>query len=203
MLSDALLTSWSEQLHLPFDRDEALRQSVYDHLCPAIIRFRHGIPNENPLMQEIHTLYERTFQVARNSVSVIEEHFHCNVSDDEVGFLALHLAASLENMKQPLKTILVAHGGVGAGNLLRRKLSVQIPEIDIISQETFFSIYECDISDIDLIISTLELNLHTDVTILQVNSLLHDYDILRLKDVIREYYKVKNDPYNFKSAAQE
>ena len=203
MLSDALLTSWSEQLHLPFDRDEALRQSVYDHLCPAIIRFRHGIPNENPLMQEIHTLYERTFQVARNSVSVIEEHFHCNVSDDEVGFLALHLAASLENMKQPLKTILVAHGGVGAGNLLRRKLSAQIPEIDIISQETFFSIYECDISDIDLIISTLELNLHTDVTILQVNSLLHDYDILRLKDVIREYYKVKNDPYNFKSAAQE
>ena len=203
MLSDALLTSWSEQLHLPFDRDEALCQSVYDHLCPAIIRFRHGIPNENPLMQEIHTLYERTFQVARNSVSVIEEHFHCNVSDDEVGFLALHLAASLENMKQPLKTILVAHGGVGAGNLLRRKLSAQIPEIDIISQETFFSIYECDISDIDLIISTLELNLHTDVTILQVNSLLHDYDILRLKDVIREYYKVKNDPYNFKSAAQE
>ena len=69
-----------------FDRDEALCQSVYDHLCPAIIRFRHGIPNENPLMQEIHTLYERTFQVARNSVSVIEEYFHCNVSDDEVAF---------------------------------------------------------------------------------------------------------------------
>lgn len=203
MLSDALLSSWSEQLHLPFDQDEELRQSVYDHLCPAILRFRHGIPKENPLMQEIHTLYERTFQVARTSVSVIEEHFHCKVSDDEVGFLALHLAASLEHMKQPLKTVLVAHGGVGAGNLLRRKLTAQIPEIDIISQETFLSIYERDVSDVDLIISTLELSLHTDVKILQVNSLLHDYDLHRLKDIIRDYYKVKNDPYNFKAAVQE
>ena len=106
-------------------------------------------------------------------------------------------------MKQPLKTVLVAHGGVGAGNLLRRKLTAQIPEIDIISQETFLSIYERDVSDVDLIISTLELSLHTDVKILQVNSLLHDYDLHRLKDIIRDYYKVKNDPYNFKAAVQE
>lgn len=201
-LTQALVSSWSDQLHLPFDKDEELIQEIYTHLCPAITRFRHGIPNENPLMQEIFNLYKRTFEVTKRSISCVEEHFHCKVSDDEVGYLALHLAASLERMKQPLKTILVVHGGVGAGILLRKKLAVQIPEIDIVSQETFFTIYERDLQDIDLILSTLELNIKTNIPVLQINSILHDYDILRLKDVIKEYYNRKNDPYNFKTASQ-
>lgn len=200
LLAIELLQSWSEQLHLPFDADKELFQVIYTHLCPAITRFRHGIPNENPLMPEIYNLYSKTFEVAKRSIACVEEHFHCEVSDDEVGYLALHLAASLERMKQPLKTVLVAHGGVGAGNLLQRKLTVQIPEISIVSQETFFSIYERDLKDIDLILSTLELNIKTDIPVLQINSILHDYDILRLKDVIKKYYQQKNDPYNFKTS---
>lgn len=197
LLARELLQSWSEQLHLPFDSDEELFQSIYTHLCPAITRFRHGIPNENPLMPEIYNLYSRTFEVAKQSVACVEKHFHCEVSDDEVGYLALHLAASLERMKQPLKTVLVIHGGPGAGNLLQRKLTVQIPEINIVSQETFFSIYERNLQDIDLILSTLELNVQAEIPVLQINSILHDYDILRLKDVIKEYYQLKNDPYSF------
>lgn len=199
VLTHALLRSWREQLHLPFDQDKWLYQAVFDFLCPAVIRFRHGIPNENLLMQEIHNLYEHTFQVTKKSVACIEEFFHCKVSDDEIGFLSLFLAASLEHMKQPLQTIVVSHGGIGASTLLCRKLESQIPEIQIISTETFFSIYECDLSPADLIISTMDLNIKTDKPIIQVNSLLHDYDFIRLKNIVQKYYKIKNDPYNFKN----
>lgn len=200
-LTSSLISSWSEQLHLPFDEDKELYQSVFEFLCPAVIRFRHGIPNENLLMQDIHNLYEHTFQVARKSVTCIEDYFHCKVSDDEVGFLALYLASALENMKKPLNTIIVSHGGVGASTLLWRKLKAQISEINIVSIETFFSIYEYDLKNIDIIISTLELNLNTPIPIIQVNSLLHDYDFVRLKNIILKYYKIKNDPYNFKIAS--
>lgn len=199
-LSDLLLHSWSEQLHLPFDHDNALRIALFSHLCPAITRFRHGIPNENPLLPEIYNLYHRTFEVAKHSISCIEEQFHCTLSDDEIGYLALHLASSIERMKKPLNTILVTHNGVGAANLLKEKITAQVPELIITSQETFFSIYEKDLSKTDLIISTLQLQLKTTVPFIQVNSLLHDYDIARLKDTIKEYYNQKNDPLNFKMA---
>lgn len=198
-LSQALIQSWSDQLQLPFMEDKELKEAVFTHLCPAITRFRHGIPNENPLLAEILELYGHTFAITRKSVQVIEDHFHCTVSDDEVGFLTLHLADALERMKQPLRTVLVSHGGVGAGKLLRRKLQKQIPEIDIVSQETFFSIYQNPLQDIDLIISTLELEMRTDVPILRINSILHDYDFLRLKEVIKDFYNHKNDPYNLKN----
>lgn len=202
-LTDRLLFSWNEQLNLPFTEDGKLRMAIYKHMCPAIIRLRHGIPNENPLLPEIHTLYSRTFEVAKKSASCIEDYFHCHMSDDEIGYLALHLAGSIERMKKPLDTLLVAHSGNGAGNLLVEKIKAQIPEVHIDSKESFFSIYERNLDGIDLIISTIELNLNTHIPVIQVNSLMHDYDLQRLEDVVKEYYNIKNDPLNFKTALHD
>ncbi|MFR9118918.1 MAG: hypothetical protein ACLVJX_08565 [Merdibacter sp.] len=103
-------------------------------------------------------------------------------------------------MKQPLRTVLVTHGGTAASNVLRQKLIHQINEIDIIAQESFLSIHHCDLSHAELIISTIELSLKENIPVLLINPLLHDYDILRLKDVVKEYYKRKNDPMKRKTA---
>ena len=116
------------------------------------------------------------------------------MSEDEAGYLAIHLAAALDRAKKPLKTILVCHGGGGANQLLLQKLSTQIPEITVIAQESFLTIQNADLSQAELIISTLELNLSTDIPILQVNVLMYDHDIQRLKKVVRGYYKKKNNP---------
>lgn len=200
VLADALIHSWSEQLQFPFAQDLLLREALFTHLCPAITRFRHGIPNENPMMSELYNHYQHTFEITKKSVVCLEEHFHCVVSDDEIGFLALHLAVALERMKVPLRTIVVCHGGIGASNLIVHKLSTQISEIHIIAQETFISIYDRFLDDVDFIISTMPLNLKADIPILQINTILHDYDITRMRDIIKEYYKVKNDPQNSKMA---
>lgn len=202
-LCDQLLTSWSEQLGVPFMKDEELKKSIYAHLCPSITRFRHNIPNENPLMPEIHDLYKHTLAVVKNSIHCIEERFHCTVSDDEISYLALHLAASLERLKKPLRTILVTHEGTAAAAILKQKLIHQINEIDIVDQESFLSIHHCDLTGIDLIISTIEISLKTDIPILLINPLLHNYDILRLKDAVKEYYNQKNDPIRRKTALSQ
>ncbi|MEG0469805.1 MAG: transcription antiterminator [Longicatena sp.] len=199
-LTDRLLHTWSETLQLPFNKDDKLRTAIYTHMCPAIMRFRHGIPNENPLLPEILNLYANTFEITKKSMHFMEEHFHCTISKDEIGYLALHLAGSIERMKKPLNTILVAHSGNGAGNLLQEKISAHIPEVHIVSQESFFSIYEKKLDDIDLIITTIELNLKANIVCIQVNSLLRDYDIHHLQDAIKELYKLKNDPLNSKAA---
>ncbi len=202
-LCEKLLASWSEQLGVPFMQDEELKKSIYAHLCPSITRFRHNIPNENPLMPEINNLYKHTLAVVKNSISCIEEKFHCTVSDDELSYLALHLAASLERMKQPLRTVLVTHEGTAAAAILKQKLVHQINEIDIVDQESFLSIQHCDLTNIDLIITTIEISIKTKIPILLINPLLHDYDILRLKDAVKGYYNTKNDPIKRKTALSQ
>ncbi len=115
----------------------------------------------------------------------------------------MHLAASLERLKKPLRTILVTHEGTAAAAILKQKLIHQINEIDIVDQESFLSIHHCDLTDIDLIISTIEISLKTDIPILLINPLLHNYDILRLKDAVKEYYNQKNDPIRRKTALSQ
>lgn len=78
-----------------------------------------------------------------------------------------------------------------------QKLSTQIPEITVIAHESFLTIQHADLSQAELIISTLELNLSTDIPVLQVNILMYDHDIRRLKEIVQAYYKKKNTPVLF------
>lgn len=194
ILADQIITSWSEQLNLPFQEIENLHTMLYDHLYPAITRFRHNIPIEHPLKNEIRKLYKNTYEITKQSISCIEALYDCTLSEDEIDYFTLHLGAALEKMKQPLKTVVVSHGGAGAGHLLVLKLQHQISELHIVSLETFMSIHHYDLRDIDLVISTMNLTLEESVPIVKINSLLYEHDIIRLKSIIKEQFNHKNDP---------
>lgn len=189
-----LLASWEQTFRHPFTQDKELLSALSAHLEPAVTRIRHGITIENPMMYEIQTYYRNTFLITRESVRFIEDQYHCSLSDDEVGYIAIYLATALEGTKHPLSTILVSHGGKGAAKLLRDKLSLQIPEIKITSLESFISIQNADLTNTELILSTLELPVKTQIPSIRITPLPSYQDILRLKEVISVYYKAANDP---------
>ena len=116
------------------------------------------------------------------------------MGDDEIGFFTLHLAASIDRMKKPLNTILISHVNIGATNLLATKLNAQFPELKIKKVLNYTTIHENEFEDIDLILTTESLDFETNVPVLTINALLYECDILRLKSIIRTYYKEKNDP---------
>lgn len=193
-LTDELLAEWERLLNLPFTKDQELREALTAHLAPAITRMRHGIPLENPMMDTIRAHYSNTFEIVRKSLHTLKQNDLSQMNEDEAGYLAIHLAAALDRAKRPLRTVLVCHGGGGANRLLLQKLSTQIPEITVIAQESFLTIQHADLSQAELIISTLELNLAADIPVLQVNILMYDHDIRRLKEIVQTYYKEKNTP---------
>lgn len=189
-----LLHYWESIFHRPFSEDTDFLELLTAHLGPALTRFHHGITIRNPMMPDILAYYQNTFQIVKKSLEKLYPKFPYALSDNEIGYIAIHLAAALERTKQPLKTVLVCHGGSGASNLLVRKLTSQLPEIQIIAQESFLTIQTANLEDAELIITTIELNLKTEIPILTINSLIHDYDVLRLKEIIQKYYKAKNTP---------
>mgnify|MGYP002591293986 CR=1 FL=1 len=48
-----------------------------------------------------------------------------------------------------------------------------------------------------------DISIKTKIPILLINPLLHDYDILRLKDAVKGYYNTKNDPIKRKTALSQ
>lgn len=196
-LTKKLLREWDKALPgYNFLNDHILYTVIFQHTCPSISRFKHGIMINNPLMNDIEVMYKNTFEVVKQSMHVIENKYNCKVSDDEAGFYTLHLAAALDRFKKPLRTLLCSHGNLGATNLLVQKLNTQFPELEIIETVNFVTIHDAKLENIDLILSTIDLDFEVLCPLVRINIFLYDHDITRLKNVISSYYKDKNNPLN-------
>lgn len=202
-ITKQLIHEWGNLLPYNFSEDQELEKVVFNHLCPAITRFKHGIMIENPLMSDIKSIYPNTFDIVKQSIHIIEDYFKCKISDDEIGFFTLHLAAAMDRKKKPLNTILISHANVGATNLLAAKLRSQFLELNIFEIRSYITIHDSDYQDADLILTTTPLDFEPEVPVLVINTLLYECDIMRLKSIIRSFYKEKNDPTKKISTKQQ
>ncbi len=73
-----------------------LSKNIYitltDHLSFAIVRKEQGIEFENALLREIKRFYHPEFQIGLRAIELVEERIGIKLSEDEAGFIALHIA---------------------------------------------------------------------------------------------------------------
>ncbi|WP_024615924.1 PRD domain-containing protein [Clostridium sp. Ade.TY] len=71
-----------------------------DHLSFAVIREKENMRIENPMLWEIKTLYKKEYKVGLKGIEIVEKYTGIKLSDDEAGFIALHIlnAALNEDM---------------------------------------------------------------------------------------------------------
>lgn len=193
-LTNKLMQEWEKLLPYPFSKDEDLRHFLFNHFCSAITRYRHGIPSENGLLEDIMQLHPHTFAIIQKTKFIIEERFHCRLDEEELGLLALHLAVALDKAKDPLNTLVVCHEGVAATNLLTRKLETQFFNVLAIKNVLLTpAIQKADLKQIDLILTTRELPVSGSVPMLEIDPLLSKQDLILLRKSILPYYEAKND----------
>ena len=79
--------------------DQQLFQGLIIHLKPAVHRLKYGLPIRNHLLKEIQHEYPYIFQVAENTGKILETYFGKPVPDEEIGYLAMHFAAAMEDIR--------------------------------------------------------------------------------------------------------
>jgi mannitol/fructose-specific phosphotransferase system IIA component (Ntr-type)/galactitol-specific phosphotransferase system IIB component len=92
---------------------------------------------------------------------MIKDRFHLEMPDEEKGYIAMYIAASLEKIKQlsKRKVVVICPMGVATSKLLYYKLTNEIPEIEIVQVGSIKELEEGEIQQIvDLIISTVPLS---------------------------------------------
>lgn len=75
--------------------------TLMDHINFAIERYLKGIYTKNALMWEIQQFYKEQFEVANEMLKIINNRLVINLSDDEAGFIALHLVNAELNTEIP------------------------------------------------------------------------------------------------------
>jgi transcriptional antiterminator len=79
--------------------DENILCPLADHIAFALKRINNNEQISNPLTQDIKALFSEEYEVACKAKDIIKEVKGVDISEDEIGYIALHIHSSLGNEK--------------------------------------------------------------------------------------------------------
>ena len=89
LLTDELVAMIRSRVNYPLN--ESLLITLADHISFAIQRSEQGIRFSNPLMAPIREFYPEEYLLGMECLATIRQRCHADLSDDEGGFIALHI----------------------------------------------------------------------------------------------------------------
>ncbi len=175
------------QLKISLLNDETLFESLIIHLSQMVNRVLFDINVLTPpVKDDVKYLYSDVYQACKSTEQFFEKNIGVVPSDDEIAYLTIHIAASIErnkllvNKNDKVKVLIVCVSGIGTSNLLSSRVCNQFPNIVVknVCSVKEFEKYNDD--DIDLIISTTPL-VEGNKKCICVSPLLSDKDISLIK----------------------
>ena len=158
------------------------------NLVPLSVRIKYDMNLKNPLLRDVKEKFCLSYTMASNGVTVINEHFHVLLSEDEIAYFAFAFALALERKKSEIQKkniLLVCSSGRGSAKLLQYKYQSYFKDyINNITACDLGSLYKVDFADYDYIFTTVPITVPVPLPILEVQYFLDDNDIVNVKKVL-------------------
>lgn len=180
-----LIGSAVRRTGFPFDKDTVLIEGLAAHWGPALARLAHRLPIANSLLPEIRARFADLIEVVTGALT--EVYPRLAVPLEEVGFLVLHFAASVERSHRetvPFRALIVCSSGIGTSHMLASRIRAEMPEIEVVATLSWFEVKDFSRDRYDLLISTIPLPLPGEDYIV-VSPLLDEAGLKALRDHMR------------------
>ncbi|HBE77641.1 MAG TPA: transcription antiterminator BglG [Firmicutes bacterium] len=169
-------------LSIDLSKDKQALNGLILHLRPTIKRLEYGLNLRNPLLDQIKENYPEIFGVAWISNTVFERYLGKKITEEEIGYIALHLGAAIERQKKGLSALVVCTSGMGTSQFLAVKLENHFKEIKIKQVISAIALKDYCLDDVDIVISTVPLTAQKPV--LHISPLLTQNDVLKISSYI-------------------
>lgn len=170
-----------------FKADSELIEGLIMHIYPLLDRLYYNLQLENPLLDELKLKYTNVLVVAFRFGELIEEKYGYTLTRDEVGYIALHLAAHFEREKQDdldkvKRIVVICSTGGGSAHLIRLKLEKLFPQALILTvSNKNLDVFKEDLPD--LFLSTIPIDEKIEkVPVLQIKNFLDETELKRIMD---------------------
>jgi transcriptional antiterminator len=188
-LIERLVALAAERLHPALADDDQLRRSLAEHLRRLRVRLRYGLPITNPLDHEVRERYPDVHAVASEIVLALGPMGEGAIPPEEVGFLTMYLAGSLERhrLRQKVRVTVVCPAGMATAWILVSRLAAEFPHVEVtrvVSKSVFEQ--DTDADGADVVVSTVPLEEPALVQTVVVSPLLRDRDVRRLARIFGE-----------------
>jgi len=162
-----------------FGQDNRLESDLLMHLYQLVLRLQAHTTVINPLLPEIRKNYRKLFGVVWYALNEFGNENGLKISADEVGFITIHFQAALERSKKVRKILFVCPNGIGASSLISAKLRRILPDIILIEVVSVANLFRQDLSDVDLIISTVEIK-NISIPVVEISPLVTPQDMKKI-----------------------
>jgi mannitol operon transcriptional activator len=183
-LADQLVAAAAARIHPSLAADDLLRSSLVEHLRRLQVRLRYGLPVSNPLQHEVQKRYSDVFEIAGAILAEAGPMDGTPIPPEEIGFLTMYLAGSLERLRlrQKRRVTVVCPAGMATAWILVSRLLAEFPQLEIaqvVSKTAFED--RPDGKTTDLVVSTVPLEGPPGpVPTIVVSPLLEARDVRRL-----------------------
>lgn len=176
---NTMLVNIQSQWRIDFSNDNELRDYLLLHLIPLEVRSRYNVVLRNPLIDKIKQQNILAYQLAVAACNHLVDYHGNNLSDEEIGYIALHLELALLRKKIKDKKNILVMCGVGRGT--SSTLAYQIKEmygkfINEIQTVDYIGIKSYDFEDVDFLITSTPIKNKLPIPVIEVNYFLNNND---------------------------
>ena len=175
-----MLRHLSKKLDVNLLEDNLFMNNFIEHLKSLKNRIESGLFVSNPLTAKIKSQYKDYFDLVIKSFRKFLIFDNVEISDDEWSYLVIYILSAIERNKfnKKINVLVVCASGYSTGLMLKNRIQNEYGNtINIKNVVGYYEITPKNIEDIDLIISSVDLNgLVIAVPSIKVSVFLDDED---------------------------
>lgn len=196
-LVNEMINAYDSRNSFAIKQDNEFIQGLLAHLQPTFVRLLYDMKIANPVLGDIKQSYPDIFERSKRAAAVLEQWMGKPVPETEVGFLTIHFGAAqvrMEGKKEKIRRVavgIICASGIGISRLMLTKLDKIFREQ--IQMETYGQndITPYIAGKMDFFVSSIALKpADVDVDVIQVNPLLNNEDIEKIRQKIFYYERV-------------
>lgn len=194
---EKILHLLDQEFMTEFTKDEELKRALILHMYPLIHRLYYHLQLSNPLIDEVYSQFMNVFVVAYRFSECIDVELGYHMNRDEVGFVAMHFASYFERLMNKQMSsyrhiIVISNATGGMNTLLQAKVQSVFPTA-LVSVQTHIDEEQIKLNSVDLILNASNSQVNSDkVDIITIKGILDDFEIAKIKDLIRLYRNIKD-----------
>ena len=172
---------------IDLSNDEMLYKNLYTHLIALVIRLRFGIKTQNPLIDDIKKNIPFEYNLSQYVCSRIGEKYSKELSEDEVGYIAviLHMAKEINKRNRKKNILLICPSGRGISKFLtytfKNSFSEYLNEINVCGLSDLKYI---NLDEIDIVFSLVDDKLNINKPVYKIKYFLNSDDLENIKKIL-------------------
>ena len=171
-------------------QNKNLLTGLVNHLEPVISRLKMNLDIRNPLLSNIKETYPEIYKTSIKSCKVLQDLLGVEIPESEIGYIAMHIGAAVENEgkseQRIYRAVVACASGIGTSRLLATRLQKEFKNIQVIDVISTINIKDEWLKEkgIELIISTVTIS--SPIKTVIVNPLLLEEDRKKIQVILSE-----------------